>query len=177
MTDKFLKISAIYNFITSKTFRIFIYLTIIIVIVFSLYKNKHDSTSNADINLKYKIETKNLSNEEIKLYLENNGFKFYGGNPIKISNFSLLDDGVDFEREQLKDDNVKYYYCNSYITSICIDTNINVEDLPSHYSNTSTAYYEELLNIYNDYYDKLKELNLTQAQMNGVLDYYYESIK
>ncbi len=177
MINKFLNVSVIYNFFTSKSFRFLIYLTIIVAIIFSIYKNKHDSTSNADINLNYKIETKNLSDEEIKLYLEKNGFDFYGGNPIRISNFSLIDDGVDFKREQLEDNNVKYYYCNSYISSICIDTSINIENLSSHYSNTSTAYYEERVKMHNDYYVKLKELNLTQTQMNNVLDYYYESIK
>lgn len=116
-----------------------------------------------------------LTPKEIKEYLEKNKFYFSGGNPLKFTNFSIFDDGVDFERYD-KNGNIEYLYCNSYVYSLCIDTSIKISDLDKYFKKDSDAY-NSALNIYNDYNKKLKQLNLTEEQVRSVLDYYYEEIK
>ena len=173
--DKFLKISFIYNFFTNKIYRITVIVFILTIVTFSIYKNQHDLTANGDITLKYEINTENLTVEEIKSYLEKNKFTFTGGNPLEFTNFSLLDDGVSFRRYTKDDNNIEYQYCNTYLYPICINTNIKISDLPNFYKEGRESY-NNVVNIYKDYYKKLNQLNLTEEQVRNVLDYYYIQI-
>lgn len=131
--------------------------------------------ANGDITLKYEINTENLTVEEIKSYLEKNKFKFTGGNPLEFSNFSILDDGVAFRRYTKNDNNIEYQYCNLYVYSLCINTDIEISELSKIYKEGSESY-NNAVNIYKDYHKKLEQLNLTEKQVRNVLDYYYEQI-
>lgn len=172
---KFLDISNIYNFFTNKIFRAAVILFILTIITYAIYKNHHDLTANEDITLKYEINTENLTVEEIKSYLEKNKFTFVSGNPLEFTNFSLLDDGVSFRRYKKDDNNIEYQYCNLYVYSLCINTNIKISELSKIYKEGSESY-NNAVNIYNDYYKKIEQLNLTEEQVRNVLDYYYTQI-
>lgn len=175
LLDKYFTWSAIYSFFTNKLVRIIVMLVVFTVIDYSYYKFYYDQHANGDITLKYEIDTENLSVEEIKDYLEKNKFSFYGGNPLEFTNFNLLDDGVAFRRYVDNNQHVGYQYCNNYLFSRCIDTDVEISQLSKTYKEGSD-FYNRAVNIYNDYYKKLEQLKLIEEQVRSVLDYYYEQI-
>lgn len=175
MINKYLKISFWYNFFTNKFYRFLTIFLIIGFVVWSYYSWFYNKNNKGDIKIKHYQETYKLKGKEVEKYMERNGFKFIGGNPVYATNFTLINDGVDFRRYINNDKTIKYQYCNTNVYPKCINTDITINELPNFYDSENSSY-STALEIYNDYQKKLYQLNLTHEQIKSALDYYYQEI-